>query len=301
MTWALAEKNHFPAQLHKMDKGQTKNSLWVAKENGLKENFSWEKFRNSLAKSQADAELIHQVELQIKNQLYPGISTTEIYRMANRFLKKQSPGKSARFSLKKSFMELGPSGFPFEQFMARYFTAIGYQSDTGQVFPGVCVRHEVDVVAKKGKELVLVECKFHNQPGMNVDVKVPLYINSRFQDLLENKLLPGQFDIFSGWIATNARFSDDAIRYARCRDISLIAWNFPEGRALKDEIDRLHLYPITCLTTLTRQEKIWLLERGLVTIRDLKENPRDWNMISLSPNRRLTLEKELEELENQQN
>lgn len=284
-----------------MDTGQTKNSLWVAKENGLTENFSWEKFRNSLAKSHAGADLIYQVERQIKDQLYPGISTKEIYRMANRFLKKQSPGKSARFSLKKSFLELGPSGFPFEQFMARYFSAIGYQTDTGQIFSGVCVRHEVDMVANKGKELVLMECKFHNQPGMNVDVKVPLYIHSRFQDLLENGLLQPPFENFSGWIATNARFSDDAIRYALCRGISLIAWNYPDGRALKDEIDRLHLYPITCLTTVTRQEKIWLLERGLVTITDLIQNQKSWNSLSLSPNRRLTLEKELDELGNHSN
>ena len=66
----------------------------------------------------------------------------------------------------------------------------------------------------------MVECKFHAGRDANSDVKVPMYIFSRFNDLKEKK-----YPIFSNrdmiskcWIVTNNRFTSDAVNFAKCSD-----------------------------------------------------------------------------------
>lgn len=248
------------------------NTILVTKEDGKKEEFSMEKFQRSLSKSRARPEQIEEVIQKIKEHLFPGIRTRDIYKMASQMLKKQSPAHSARFCLKKAIMQLGPSGYPFERFVGALFASKGYSTNVGVTLQGLCVTHEVDVVAYKGIELVLVECKYHNQAGMNVDVKVPLYINSQFQDLVNNKIMHPPVSKFSGWIATNSRFSDDALTYGNCIGLNLLSWNYPNGNSLKDWVDQSGLYPITCMQGLTASEKRFLLEHGLVLVNELKNN-----------------------------
>jgi hypothetical protein len=195
--------------------------------------------------------------------------------MASRLLKRQAPSHAARFNLKKAIMELGPSGYPFERFVAALFEEEGFSTQAGKVLQGQCVTHEIDVIGTKGTELMLVECKYHNTSGIHVDVKVPLYIHSRFQDLLDNNLMGKTYTGFTGWIATNSKFSDDAIAFARCKGMQLLGWGFPEGNSLKDRIDRTGLYPVTCLSTLTQAEKSFLMEKHIVLARELYANP-DW-------------------------
>ena len=80
-------------------------------------------------------------------------------------------------------MELGPSGFPFEKFVAAIIKEEGYQTEVGVIVQGACVTHEVDVVATTDHQHIMVECKYHNQQGRVNDVKIPLYIQSRFLDI----------------------------------------------------------------------------------------------------------------------
>lgn len=271
-------------------------TLMVRKENGEQQPFSWDKFRNSLLKSKASPQRIEEVIREMEPHLYPEIQTREIYRRASALLKKQVPGQAARFGLKKAIMALGPSGFPFEKFVAELFTNKGFTTEVGLVLNGSCVSHEIDVLGRKGEELLLVECKFRNQAGMNVDVKVPLYIHSRFQDLLSNHLLSDGATRFTGWIATNTRFSDDAIAFARCKGIELLSWNYPEAHSLRDWIDASGLYPITCLTVLTSNEKRKLMDKGLVLVRDLARADTHLLELGLSGNRLSKAKAEVYEL-----
>jgi hypothetical protein len=73
-----------------------------------------------------------------------------------------------------------------------------FQTQTGIILEGKCVTHEIDVKAKKDQLLYLMECKYKNQGGVSVDVKVPLYINSRFEDVLDNRSQLGHFSKFQG-------------------------------------------------------------------------------------------------------
>lgn len=63
-------------------------------------------------------------------------------------------------------MELGPSGFPFEKFISEILKFQGFAVQVGVIVEGHCVKHEIDVVAEKGEEHFMIECKFHNTQGI---------------------------------------------------------------------------------------------------------------------------------------
>ena len=85
-------------------------------------------------------------------------------------------------------------------FIAELFKQQGYKVEVGKILQGNCVSHEIDVIAVKENQLNLMECKYRNQPGVAVDVKTPLYIKARFEDVLDNKLLGYHEKEFKGWV-----------------------------------------------------------------------------------------------------
>ena len=248
--------------------------VWITKNSGEKAEFSREKLRRSLEKSGAGSKDIQRIVSEIEKLLYPGMSTKEIYKKAFSLLRKTSRPYAAKYKLKKALMELGPSGYPFERYLAAVMDNEGYQVKVGQVLQGHCIRHEVDVIAEKGKEHFIVECKFHADSRNICDVKVPLYIRSRFLDLEKKwKQDPkNNTKEHQGWIATNTRFSTAAIQYGKCAGLHLLGWDYPPRGSLKERIDLSGVHPITCLTTLTSKEKSLLLKKMVVLCKDLYLN-----------------------------
>ncbi len=120
----------------------------------------------------------------------------------------------------------------------------------------------------------MVECKYHNRQGRVNDVKIPLYIQSRFLDIDKQcKIKEGHDSKFhQGWIYTNTRFTSDAIDYAKCAGLKLVSWDYPLNNSLKKTINKYGLFPITAMTTLTRKEKSKLLDKGIVLCKDLCDN-----------------------------
>ncbi len=248
---------------------EKQEELSVLKASGEKEIFSFEKLRNSLLRSKVPDEDIDKIIEEVKTQIYPGISTKKIYSIAFHLIKKSSPPSASRYYLKKGLMDLGPSGFPFEKYISELFKWKGYKTEVDIILQGKCVSHEIDIIGKKESTLLLAECKYKNQQGVSVDVKVPLYINSRFQDLLDNGILKKPFTKFEGWIITNSRFTQDALAFSKCKNIQLLGWDYPNHSALREIIDNSGLYPITCLTTITQYEKKELLQKGIILVSDI--------------------------------
>lgn len=246
-----------------------KNKFSVTKSSGLTEPFSIKKLRSSLAHAKASPGEIDTIVKTLLPKLYQGISTKKINAEAFRLLRHHSKIYAARYHLKQGIMELGPTGFPFERLMGKILQSKGYEVNVGEIVSGKCVNHEIDVMAKKENNLILMECKYHNQSGIAVDVKTPLYIHSRFEDVLANGLLKNKSTKFEGWIATNSKFTNDAIDYATCKGMHLISWNYPNSHSLRNTIDQTGLYPLTCLTSLTRQEKQWLLAKNYILASDI--------------------------------
>lgn len=249
-------------------------------------------------RSGADSSSAERVVAQIKPKLFPGIPTKQIYKMAYELLKGSSRFLAARYRLKKAIMELGPSGFPFEKFVAGVLSEQGYTVKVGQFLEGKCVRHEIDIVAEKGYNYYLIECKYHNQAGIFCDVKVPLYINSRFYDVvpLLKEIPEHASKVHQGWVVTNTKFSRDAIKYGNCAGLNLLSWDYPSKKGLKDQIDSLGLYPITCLTTLTRSEKQKLLDDGIVMCKEVPTSVRQLESYGMSRARIDNVLSEIDEL-----
>ena len=185
-------------------------------------------------------------------------------------------------------MELGPSGYPFEKFVGKVFDHEGFDTKVGVIVQGHCVQHEVDVIAQKDNKHYMLECKYHSDQGRFCNVKIPLYIHSRFLDVEKHweKQQGHRTKFHYGGVYTNTRFTSDAIQYGTCAGLMLTSWDYPKGNGLKERIDRLGLHPLTSLTTLTKAEKSKLLDKGIVLCKEINENPSLLEQIGI-PKRRL--------------
>lgn len=263
------------------------NHINITKASGHKAPFNEGKLKQSLLRSGANSELADEIVSEVMEMLVEGISTRKIYKTALRLLRNTSRPMAARYNLKRAIMELGPSGFPFEQFVGVLLNQQGYRTQVGVIVKGHCVNHEVDVIAEKDNHHFMIECKFHNRQGYICDVKIPLYIQSRFLDV-ENtwKKIDGHAEKFhQGWVVTNTRFSEDAAQYGRCMNMNLVGWDYPRNNGLKDWIDSSGLHPVTCLTTLTHREKQELLDKKIVLCKTLHHNYSLLQSIGVNPPR----------------
>ena len=259
----------------------------VIKHSGHIVPFDIEKLKLSLQKSGAAPDLIKESLAQIQNQMYEGITTKQIYKMAFAILKKASNGHAARYNLRSALQMLGPAGFFFEKFISRLYAAEGFKTRTNLILQGKCVSHEVDIMLKKENIISMIECKFHSSREGSSDVKVPMYILSRFNDLKVKKhtIFSNSETINSCIIVTNNRFTKDAEIFANCSGINLLSWDYPKDNNIKSKIDKRALYPITCLTTLSMVEKEKLLILDQILVKDLINDSYSLNKIGLSENR----------------
>lgn len=239
------------------------------------EPFDIDKLIRSLRHSKANEKTVMQIAEEIKNNLHDGMTTKQIYEMAFSMLRNTSNVATARYKLKKAIMELGPTGYPFENFIGKILESEGFKTNVGVVMKGHCVNHEVDVSAIKGNEHYLIECKFHSDQGRFCNVKTPLYIHSRFMDLEKQwlKQKDHSFKNHKGWVYTNTRLSKDALQYGVCVGLGLVSWDYPFNESLKKRIDASGLHPITCLLSITKNEKKLLLDKGVVLSKELCQNP----------------------------
>lgn len=235
----------------------------VTKADGTQETFDPAKLEHSLALAGASSTSRARVVAKVMDELHPGVRTEDIYRHAFELLKtEEHMPVAARYSVKRAVFELGPSGYPFESFLAEVLRANGWSARAEITLMGRCVSHEVDVLAEKQGKRIGIEAKFHNDPGGKTDIKDALYVKARYDDLKQAPLASSRVD--EGWLVTNTRFTQNAIRYARCSNLTLVGWDYPRTRGLLSMIEEGKVHPITCLTTLSAGEKRRLLDSKVV-------------------------------------
>jgi hypothetical protein len=235
---------------------------WVIKASGEKVKYDRRKIIGSLIRAGSDKNHASEIVTQIEKELRDGVSTKEILKLA---LKKlgDRPEIAMRYNLKAAVMSLGPAGFAFEKFFSEVLREYGYETKTNQIMQGKNVTHEVDIVAKEVKtgKRFMIECKYHNQPGIYTDVKSTLYTYARFLDLKKF------FD--SPWLVSNTKFSSDAVNYSKGIGMKITSWSYPEGSSIQSLIEEKNLYPITILKSAKGFTRDRLADAGLMLVKDI--------------------------------
>ncbi|WP_439185064.1 restriction endonuclease [Carboxylicivirga taeanensis] len=269
----------------------------IEKASGEKVYFEGQKLVDSLIRSGASQELANQILQAISLELHDGMQTSEIYQKAYHILKKQERKTAANYRLKQAVFQLGPSGYPFEYFVGELFKARGFKVEVGKLVNGYSVRHEIDVIATNSHKHIFVECKFHNYQGTKTNVIVPMYIRSRFNDLNRARQFDDQLKETNtqGWIITNTRFTEDAIKFGRDYGLTLLGWDYPAKGNLKDWIELENLHPITCLSSITQKEKKALLDKGVVMCNDLYKKIMTRDTLPLKPRNLRACKRELKD------
>ena len=274
-------------------------NIQIKKQSGEIVPFDKNSLHRSLINSGTNLEDANQICDKITNEIYNGISTKELYEKAFGLLKNLKSSVAARYSLKRALQDLGPEGFFFEKWVAKIFEVQGYDTITSQTLTGKStINHEVDVIISNKTEDIVCECKFRNDIDAKISVTTPMYFLSRFIDLKDNSFtfFNRPFKPQKGYLITNAFFTTDSIAFAECYDISLISWNYPEDKSIKRLTDYHGLYPITCLTTLTKKEEQILLSKNCILVRELVKNPVLLDHFKFSAERKELILKEAEEL-----
>ncbi len=275
-----------------------KGSSKIVKSSGESVRFAPGKLRKSLLHSGAPPAVVDTIVEKVTAEVYDGMSTREIYNRAFALLKSYKKTCASRYKLKKAIYELGPTGFPFERFVSAVLGHSGYETQINQTYKGNCVAHEIDVVAKRKEGVTLIECKFHSDEGKKCNVKIPLYIHARFQDIFRWHSQRGDTSsiLKPGWVVTNTRFTGDAQQYGKCAGLYLLSWNYPPKNSLKKRIDRSGLYPITVSTLLSSHEKTFLLDRGVVLCKELLRQPYYLDHLGISDSRKKRILEEFDQL-----
>ncbi len=249
--------------------GSRQRAVKVRKSDGHREPYSREKLRRSLRRAGASQSMAEEVITDVEPRLRDGMTTGKLYRMARKALRHRSRTTAITYSLKRALLDLGPSGFPFEQFCGRLFEALGYRVAYNQFLDGRCVRHEIDIVAERDGQRLFAECKFHNRASYRNDIKLPMYLRARSLDLSAGG--SGGHDAF--WVLSNTTYSEDALTYGTCEGLILAGHNTDHYPLTRGLINQHGLHPITCLGTLKVAQKRGLIEAGAILCRDLLDRP----------------------------
>jgi len=271
----------------------------IQKASGELESFDPQKLMTSLKNSGAQEDAIDEIVKDITEWVYDGVSTRKLYSRAYSLLNRISKSGAMLYRLKKAIIDLGPSGYPFEHFIGEIFRRRGYEVEVGKILQGASITHEMDVLAFRDDVQVLAECKFSVNQGNSVSIQVPLYVNSRVQDIVEKWREDERYrDIrFEVWIVTNSRFSPDSIQYSKSKGICLMGWDYPGEDALKRVIERERIFPITILSKLNKAEKRALIDASVVTCAQLLDETWRLEKMGLPSKKRRQVLKELEALD----
>ncbi len=244
----------------------------IIKADGTIEPFDPAKLAASLRRAGAGTHTAERIAKIITQSAGSTVDSREVYKKAFTMLRREARPAAARYALRRALFEFGPSGHPFEDFIAQLMKAEGWNVEWRKMIKGKCVTHEVDVYATRNGQTLAAEVKYHNDPFYKTDVKVALYVKARFDDIWHCDPKARTCPVDVGMLITNTKFTSQAEDYAGCAGLELLGWSYPQGNTLYDRIVAAGIYPITALTTLKKAEKNLLIGQGIVTSHMLQES-----------------------------
>ncbi|MDD5568912.1 MAG: ATP cone domain-containing protein [Candidatus Pacebacteria bacterium] len=246
----------------------------VVKATGEIEPFSPRKVLRSIKRAGASNAAAQAVLSRVEKRLYENISTAEIFKFVKDELQKQYPQTALRFNLKQSMRDLGPDGFSFEKYIKEILRHYGCLVRSVEFVPGRCISHETDIVAENKNIVYFGECKYRNKPGDRIDVNVCMKLFAAAFDVKAGKYFKKEIDLgreIKPLLATNVKFSNQAIKYSKCQGIGLLGWNYPKDKGLETMIGEKKLYPITILPSFKKYMNAAFGNTSVMLAKDLLE------------------------------
>lgn len=272
----------------------------ITKADGTTEEFKPAKLISSLRRAGAKPQEIARIVEAVERSLKDGMKTQMIYQKAFQLLRESNDPVAAKYSLRRAVFGLGPTGFPFEDFLGKIFEAEGYKTKRRLTLRGKCAVHEIDLAAYSPDHSFVAEAKFHARPGVKSDLQVAMYSYARWLDLESARVCEEDTcGIISLSLITNTKFTSAAIKYAECVGINLLSWDYPKEDSLQKKIERYKVYPITVLSRLSSGQKQTLLASGAILCRDLVLRPNLMRRIGISEQKMAGILHEIRALEGQ--
>ena len=261
--------------------------IYVTKADGSKQPFDKQKIINTCLRLQATLQQAQSIADRIEAKAYDGIPTKKILQMIFTYMKKYRPVIGYQIDLRQAIAMLR-SKPDFEIFVSKIFESLGYKTKTNLIIQGKCIEHEIDIVASKENETILVEVKHHVNHHTYSGLDTFLQLNSTLEDLKEGyKEGKNNIDFKDAILVCNTKVSEHAKRYAICKGIKFIAWKYPEEKGLERIIEENKLYPITLIKDLEREEAYKLADAGIVTVKQLLDDIKMISEKSKIPERRV--------------
>jgi len=232
---------------------------------GEQEPFSYKKVYNSIISAGGDRETATKIANIIERKGHYNMSTFEIHKVIKNLLAKEKKASSMRFDLKYAIKRLGPEGFYFEKFIKEVYEFLGYKVSNNQIVEGKCISYEIDFIAQKENINLLGECKYRNETGTRIDVNVVLKSFALRDDVCS------KHDHIENIIVTNEKFTERAIKYAKCKKIFILGWKYPEGMGLERIIEDNFLYPITILPSFNNRYLEVFAKENVLIAKNLTE------------------------------
>ncbi len=212
---------------------------------------------------------------EVSKRVRDGMSTVEILAIIHELAREIRPELKHSRDLREAISRMR-SKPDFEEYVRLVLRAAGYMVEPGRVLEGRCVSHEIDGIAFKDDEVLVVEVKHHVNHHTYTGLDVVLQLWAVLEDLREGYRLGFHgYDFTSAILACNTKISAHAERYARCKGIRYMGWKYPKAFALSDIVSSHKLYPLTMIKVLSEEQIARLGDRGIVALTQLNELRRE--------------------------
>ena len=240
----------------------------VTKPDGRIVPFSKEKIAETCIRIGVEPKKARQIADWVQRTAPDRSSTRDIYEMVLKRIEQVSEKAGGKFRLREGIADMDPESF--ELYSSKILEMHGWKTVWNKVLDGASVDHQVDVIASKGKETWLIECKRHFNPHRWTGLGVMLQVQARLEDLqagYAEKKKTQHYNFTGAWIWTNTKFSNHAKQYAKAKDIRLTGWRSGE-HGLEKLVEAVKAFPVTLLKVDTAT-KSRLLEARLITLKDI--------------------------------
>ena len=220
----------------------------VTKSDGNQQPFDRGKVRRTLQNLGLGAEDADRIADEIEESVPDGMKTAAIFRMIRARARAVRPAVRHRADLRRALTLLRPKP-DFEEFVRVLLREHGYQVQTGCVLAGRCGEHEVDAIASKDGVTIFVEVKHHANHHRMTGLDEGRIARAIVEDLQEG-FRSGRctVSIDGALIVCNTKLSEHAKRYAACRGIGHIGWDYPAEQNLRAMIEETQSYPVTIVS-----------------------------------------------------